>query len=134
MSKYEVRQDVMYTETHEWIKLEEENIATIGITDYAQQKLHEIVYVEFTKGPGDQVSAGDTVAIVESIKTSAEVYTPIGGEIVEVNTRLEEEPELINNSPYDDGWIVKIKSPSAKKDLEKCLSPHEYEKTIAEEK
>ncbi len=132
MSKYEIRQDLRYTKTHEWVKVEDET-AIIGVTDYAQQKLHEIVYVEFTKSPGDKVSPGDTIAIIESIKTSAEVYAPVGGEIAETNTRLEEEPELINNSPYDEGWMVKIKSPSVKEDIEKCLSPQEYEKIIAEE-
>lgn len=100
-------QDYRYTRDHEWISLEGD-IATIGITDYAQGELGDIIYVELPT-VGDQLSAGDVLGTVEAVKTVAELYLPIGGEIVEVNGDLEGKPELVNESAFADGWMVRIK-------------------------
>ncbi len=127
--EYIVLKDRRYTETDEWVKLEGE-VAVIGVTDYAQKKLKDIVGVVFEE-PGKKVNKGDVVAELESIKSRGEVYAPVSGEIVEVNTRLEEEPDLVNSDPYGEGWLVKIK-PDDPSEVEKLLTPEEYAKKIEE--
>ncbi len=127
--EYIVLKDRRYTETDEWVKLEGE-VAVIGVTDYAQKKLKDIVGVVFEE-PGKKVNKGDVVAELESIKSRGEIYAPVSGEIVEVNTRLEEEPDLVNSDPYGEGWLVKIK-PDDPSEVEKLLTPEEYAKKIEE--
>ena len=97
-----------YAKTDEWIKLEGD-VATIGITDYAQEQLSDVVYVEFENEPGDTVSKGDTVATVESVKAAADVNFPADGEILEVNEAVTETPETLNSDPYGKGWLLKMK-------------------------
>jgi glycine cleavage system H protein len=99
--------DVKYTKDHEWAKLDND-IVTIGINDYAQDQLGEIVFVELPE-VGDTFSEGDEFGSVESVKAVSEMYIPISGEIVELNESLEDEPELVNESCYDNGWIIKVK-------------------------
>ncbi len=108
---------LLYTETDEWVRVENGK-ARIGITDYAQKMLKDIVGVELPE-KGSRVKRGDSVAILESVKTVAEVYSPVTGTIVEVNERLLEEPELLNKDPYGDGWIfaVELSDPGELKDL-----------------
>lgn len=96
-----------FTESHEWIKLSDV-IATIGITNYAQQELGDIVYVELPK-VGFSVKAGDPICVLESTKSAVDLYSPLSGEVVEVNQALKESPEKINVSPFQEGWIFKIK-------------------------
>lgn len=96
-----------YTKDHEWAKVEGE-VATVGITDHAQEELTEFVYVQLPK-KGDQVKKGDVLAIVESVKNTADVYAPVSGEVVEVNSPVDDDPSLINKSPYVNGWLAKIK-------------------------
>ena len=96
-----------YTKTHEWISLEGD-IATFGLTDHAQSELGDITYLELPE-VGDELKAGDSFGVVESVKAASDVYSPIDGEIVEVNGAAVDGPELINNSPYDDAWLVKVK-------------------------
>jgi len=127
--EYIVLKDRKYTETDEWVKLEGE-VAVIGVTDYAQKKLKDIVGVVFEE-PGKKVNKGDVVAELESIKSRGEIYAPVSGEIVEVNTKLEEEPDLVNSDPYGEGWLVKIK-PDDPSEVEKLLTPEEYAKKIEE--
>lgn len=103
----EVREDLRYTKSHEWVKLDGD-IATVGITDYAQHELTDIVFVELPK-VGDTFEQEDEFGVVESVKSVSELYAPIAGEVVEVNRALEDAPELINESPFDDGWIMKLK-------------------------
>lgn len=105
--KFRVPTDLLYTDTDEWVKIDGD-IATIGITDFAQKELKDIVAVDLPE-PGRKVKKGEEVAVVDSIKATASIYAPLTGEIVEVNERLLEEPELINKDPYGDGWILKIK-------------------------
>lgn len=100
--------DLHYTETHEWVlKDRNKNIATVGITDYAQEQLGEIVFVDLPE-VGLKVSAGDDVCVLESVKAAADVFTPVSGVIVEVNEELDESPGLVNTDPYQDGWLYKI--------------------------
>ena len=129
LGEYIILTDRKYMETDEWVKMEGD-IAVIGISDYAQKKLKDIVGVEF-KEPGTKVRKGDLVAEVESIKSRGEIYAPFDGEIIEVNTRLEDEPDIINSDPYGEGWLVKMK-PDNPEEYEKLLSPEEYAKTIEE--
>lgn len=119
--------DVFYTKSHEWVKFEGEE-AMIGLTDYAQKKLGDIVFVGLPE-VGDNVSAGETMSDVESIKAISEIYAPVTGEVIEINEELLSSPELVNNSPYD-AWLVKIGSITAKEEL---LSASEYEAFALEE-
>ena len=99
--------DCKYTESHEWHKLEGDTV-TIGITQFAVDELTDITYVEL-KSSGDAIDAGDTIGEVESVKATSDIYSAVGGEIVEVNEALDDDPSLINSNPYTDGWLVKIK-------------------------
>ncbi|MGB7994632.1 MAG: glycine cleavage system protein GcvH [Photobacterium halotolerans] len=101
--------ELKYTESHEWVRAEGNGVYAIGITDHAQQMLGEIVYVELAE-IDDEFEAGDEVGSVESIKAVSEVYTPIPGVVVAINELLEESPYLLNDSPYGDGWLIKIKA------------------------
>mgnify|MGYP000642659607 CR=1 FL=1 len=105
VDEYEVPRDLFYTEKHEWAKIQDDKNVKIGITDYAQKSLHEIVYVELPK-IGLTVNQMMPIGTVESIKSVAEVYSPLSGEIIKVNEKLLDSPELVNESPYGDGWIA----------------------------
>lgn len=102
-----IPRDLFYTKSHEWARIEEE-IATVGITEFAQEQLGDLTYVELPD-VGDTFQAGAEIGSVESVKAASELYTPVSGEVVEVNTALEEDPGLVNREPFDDGWLVKIK-------------------------
>ena len=121
--------DLYYTREHEWARLEDD-VATIGITDYAQGELGDIVFVELPQ-EGDSVLTGDAFGTIEAVKAVSELYSPVDGEIVDVNTELDDAPEVINSSPYEDGWMIKIRmsDPSQKDNL---LSAEEYKKQIDE--
>ncbi len=99
--------ELYYTESHEWVRVEGER-ATVGISDFAQRELQDIVYVELPE-VGKRVKKGDVLCSIDSVKSSAEVYAPLSGEIVEVNEALNDQPELINKDPYGEGWLVVIK-------------------------
>lgn len=99
--------ELQYLSSHEWIRVEGD-IATVGISDFAQDQLGDVVYVELPD-VGRQVSAGETVAVVESVKTASDIYSPASGEIVEVNDALSGSPELVNEGPYEQGWLFKIR-------------------------
>lgn len=101
-------ENLKYTENDEWI-LVEGDTAKIGLTDYAQDQLSDVVFVDMASSAGDTLEAGDSFATVESVKAASDVYTPVGGEIVAVNEKLEDTPELLNSDPYGDGWMVEIK-------------------------
>ena len=99
--------DLKFLYSHEWIKVDD-NTAIVGISDHAQNELGEVVFVELP-AIGDEFVLGDEAAVVESVKAASEVYTPISGEVIEVNDTLEESPELVNTSPYEEGWFFKLK-------------------------
>jgi glycine cleavage system H protein len=130
VNNYIILKDRKYTKTDEWAKLEGD-IAIVGITDYAQKKLRDIVGVELPD-VGRKVKAGEAVASIESVKAAADVYAPLSGEIVEVNERLLDEPELLNRDPYGEGWMfkVKVEDPS---EYEKLLTPEQYAEKIKKE-
>lgn len=109
----DIKEDLLYTRTHEWLRIEGDEV-TIGVTDYAQEQLTDIVYVEDLPDLDDELDTGDPICVLNSVKSASEVYTPVGGIVLEANTTLEDEPELINNSPYEDGWIIRLKVPGVK--------------------
>lgn len=100
-------EELKYTEEHEWV-LVENDVVTVGITNFAQDQLGDIVFVELPE-VGDILEAGKTFGVVESVKAVSDVYAPVAGEVVAVNEALPDEPEALNNSPYDEGWLIKIK-------------------------
>ena len=108
MGEWKTPTELKYADTDEWFAVDGD-VITIGITDYAQDQLNDIVYVEF-KDAGDSVDAGDSFGEVESVKAASELYSALPGEIIEVNTDLEDEPEVINADPFGAGWMVKIKA------------------------
>jgi glycine cleavage system H protein len=122
--------DLLYTKEHEWI-LVEEDIATIGITDYAQQELGDVVYVELPE-EGQDLESEDEFGSVESVKAVSEIYAPMGGTVTEVNSDLDDNPELVNEDPYGDAWMIRIKF-SDKSQLEDLMSAKQYEEFISEE-
>lgn len=125
-----IPRELRYTSTHEWVRVRG-GVATVGLTDYAQQQLSDITYVELPD-VGDEVSASDEVAVVESVKAASDVYAPVSGTIVEVNSRVVESPELINTDPYGEGWLFKIKmaEPSEFTDL---LDADGYEEQLPQD-
>lgn len=102
-----VPDNLNYTEEHEWLKVQEDGQARMGITDYAQDSLSDVVFVELPE-VGDQFTKGDVMAVAESVKAASDIYAPISGKIVSINEKLEESPELVNESPYEFGWMVLI--------------------------
>ena len=100
--------DLKFLASHEWIRLIDDNVVVVGISDHAQDQLGDVVFVELP-GVGDSVVSGDEAAVVESVNAASEVYSPFTGEVVEVNEALEGNPELVNSSPYEDGWFFKLK-------------------------
>ena len=119
-----VPSDLYYAKTHEWVRLDD-GVAVVGITDFAQNQLSDVTFVELPE-VGSEVSAGDEVAVVESVKAASDIYAPISGVIVEVNSSLEDSPEAINNAPYEEGWLFKIE-PLKEEDVDNLMSDEEYE-------
>lgn len=117
-----------YAESHEWIQVED-NIGTVGITDHAQSELGDVVYVEVPK-IGKKIKAKEPIAVVESVKAAADVYSPVSGEIIEVNPALEKNPALVNQSPYQQGWMFKIKLADAE-ELTNLKDAATYQKHIS---
>ncbi len=124
----EVVQGLRYSEDHEWVKSNGDGSATCGLTDYAQNNLGDIVFVEMSITEGS-VKKGDAVIVVESAKAASDVYTPVGGEILDVNKAVESSPEMLNESPYGDAWLFKIKL-SDEKELDALMSADDYIKFI----
>ena len=118
--------DLLYTKDHEWIKIEN-GIATVGITDYAQGELGDIIFIELPE-IGDSVQAEDSIGTIEAVKTVADIYSPINGEISEVNIYLEDNPDSINTDPYDSGWIIKLNNFTNNDD--NYLTPDQYKSLI----
>ena len=117
-------EDLYYASSHEWVKPGDDGTATVGISDYAQNELGDVVFVELPE-LNSQVTAHDEVSVVESVKTASDIYAPISGEIMAINELLETSPETINSSPYDNGWIFKIRL-SNEEELKELLSAEEY--------
>ena len=120
-------ENLKYTDDHEWVSIND-GVATIGITDFAQSELGDIIFVEFPD-TGMSINQKDSVGTLEAVKTVADIYSPVTGEVIEINDNLESSPELINEDPYEKGWILKIKI-SNKDELDSLLSNSDYEKMI----
>jgi len=123
----EVRNDLKYTETHEWLKLKDKTVQ-VGITDHAQSELTDIVFVELP-AVGKNVKKGDELCIVESVKSVSEIYSPVSGKISKINSKLEDSPETVNKSPYDEGWLVELEI-ADKSEIDSLLNADSYKKTI----
>jgi glycine cleavage system H protein len=104
----DIEEHLLYTKEHEWVSIDDDETVTMGITDYAQEQLGDITFVELP-GEGDQLEQFEQVASIESVKAASDIYSPMSGEVLEVNADLETDPGLINKSPYGKGWIVRIK-------------------------
>ena len=116
--------DLKCLSSHEWARVESDGTITIGISDHAQDLLGDIVFVELPE-VGQSLDAESDAAIVESVKAASDVYSPLSGEVIEVNSLLEDQPEIINSSPYEDGWFYKL-NPSDMGELDNLLSPEDY--------
>lgn len=123
--EYVVPEGLYYTEEHEWVKLLEEGKVLVGVTDYAQKSLHEVVYIE-VPSEGDRLKQGEAIGAVESVKAVSDIYAPVSGTVDEVNDELVQSPELINSDPYGKGWVVKIASKTLEDELDGLLSPDQY--------
>jgi glycine cleavage system H protein len=119
-----------YTSTDEWVKVEGK-IATVGITDYAQDQLSDIVFVEILVSPGDNISKGGEVASIESVKAAADVNCPVNGKVLEVNEKLSSSPELVNTDPYGTAWMIKVEL-SDPSELNQLMDASAYEKNCSE--
>jgi len=120
-----IPEELKYQKTDEWVKIVD-GVATVGITDYAQDSLSDVVFVEFDVDVDDEVSAGDSMATIESVKAAAEVVFPVSGKIIEINQALIDTPELLNESPYEKGWLVKIQA-SDESELDNLMDSAAYD-------
>jgi glycine cleavage system H protein len=119
--------DLKYAKSHEWVRVSG-NVATVGITDHAQHELTDVVFVELPE-VGRQVKAGEACAVVESVKTANDIYSPVSGEIIEVNKAVVADPALVNSAPYADGWFYKVKL-SDPAEMDALLGPEQYQTQI----
>jgi len=122
-----IPESLKYTEDHEWVKVDGD-MATVGITDFAQGELGDIVYVEI-ETEGEEIDKGEVFGTVEAVKTVSDLFMPISGEVVEVNEELEDSPEIVNDDPYEKGWMVKIKM-SNTDELDNLLSADQYKEVV----
>ena len=127
----DIPSELKYTKEHEWIRLDDEGNAVVGITDHAQELLGDMVYVELPEVE-DIIATGDETGVVESVKAASDIYAPISGEILEVNEELADSPEYVNSEPYDTGWLYKM-TVGNEGDLNDLLSADEYAELIADE-
>lgn len=120
----EVPENLRYTSEHEWVRLEDDGSVVIGITDHAQEALGELVYVEVPEA-GHQYAKGDACVVVESVKAASDVYAPVSGECADINGALADEPELVNASPYEDGWLIRL-NPTDPAELDELMTAEAY--------
>ena len=130
--EYKIPEGLYYTEEHEWARLESDDTVTIGVTDFAQKQLHEIVYVELPEG-GNDVELMAVIGALESVKAVSDMNSPVGGSITEVNEDLLDSPELINESPYKEGWIAKLKPSDWEGDKVHLMDAAAYGRHVAEQ-
>ena len=120
--------ELRYASSHEWARLEDDGTVTVGITDHAQEQLGDVVFVELPE-EGVVFAAGDEAGVVESVKAASDVYAPVSGEVIAVNEKLDEEPELVNSEPYESGWFYRLQ-PSSADDYENLLTSDAYAESI----
>jgi glycine cleavage system H protein len=131
MSSYQLPEDFYYTKDHEWAQVDE-NIVTIGVTEFAQEQLGEVVYVELPE-EGAKVNQGESFGVVESVKAASDLYAPVSGTVIEVNAALMEDPSALNDDPMNDGWLIRIEM-DTEKELANLLRSPDYRKLITEKK
>ncbi len=124
-----IPKELKYTKTHEWVRVEEDDTVTVGITDHAQELLGDIVFIELPE-LSVQVNAQDEVVVIESVKAAGDVYSPLSGEIIDVNDNLTDSPELVNSSPYEEAWLFRIQATDS---LDNLLNAEQYEQFLASE-
>ncbi|NBB80317.1 MAG: glycine cleavage system protein GcvH [Verrucomicrobia bacterium] len=124
----QVPESLYYTKDHEWIELHEDGSATVGITDYAQESLGDITFVEFPE-PGDSFATGETFGVVESVKAASDLFMPLSGEVLETNELVDTEPERLNQDPYKTGWLLKIRMEDPSQ-VSALLKPEAYSELI----
>ncbi|NMB41448.1 MAG: glycine cleavage system protein GcvH [Firmicutes bacterium] len=129
--KWNFPENLQYSREHEWAEIKEENIVIVGVTDYAQDKLGEVVFVELPE-TDQEVKAEESMAVIESVKAASDVYAPVSGKVIAVNEKLLDQPELLNEDPYKAGWIARIKI-SDEGELEALLSKEEYVQLVEQE-
>ncbi|MBN2363097.1 glycine cleavage system protein GcvH [candidate division WOR-3 bacterium] len=130
MSETTIMPDLFYTATHEWVKVENQKI-TIGLTDFAQQELSDIVYLEYHAAEGDIVKKGDSLCTVEAVKTAEDIFSPVDGKILKINVALPDNPSLLNKEPYEGGWIAVIET-SEEFSPAYLLSAEDYKMVVLE--
>ena len=121
---------IKYSEDHVWVKVQDEDLVTIGITDFAQEQLGDLVYIELPK-VGHECSRGDNISVIESVKSASDLVAPVSGEIVEVNNKLEDDPELVSEEPMDEGWFIKVKF-SKPSELDELMNEEIYQTFIGD--
>lgn len=127
----ELRAELKYLSSHEWARVEDDGTVTIGITDHAQEALGDVVYVEAPE-VGSTVTMGEEAGVVESVKAASDIFSPVSGEVIAVNDALEDTPETVNSSPYDDGWFFKVQ-PDNVQELDNALDMDAYKAAIEDE-
>jgi glycine cleavage system H protein len=127
----DVPADLKYIETHQWVRVADDGIATVGITDFAQEQLGDVVYVG-VPDVGTTVNGGEEAGVAESVKSASDVFSPVTGEVIEVNEALEDEPEKVNDDPYGDGWLFKVRL-ADKGELDGLMDPAAYAEHVAAE-
>ena len=123
--------DLKYIDTHQWVRVEADGTATVGITDFAQEQLGDVVFVEVPE-VGATVNGGEEAGVAESVKSASDVFSPVTGEVLEVNEKLEDEPEIVNDDPYGEGWMFKVKL-ADEGELDGLMDPDAYAEHVASE-
>lgn len=127
----DIREELKYLPSHEWARLEADGTVTIGISDHAQESLGDVVFVELPEA-GSKIAKGDEAGVVESVKAASDIYSPISGEVIAINEALEDAPETVNGSPYDDGWFFRVQ-PDDLSELDDALDADGYRNAVEEE-
>jgi glycine cleavage system H protein len=125
-----VPENLKYAKSHEWVRDDGDGVVTVGISDFAQEKMTELVYVELPEADRE-IEAGDELAVVESVKSASDIYAPVSGTVIEANAALEDDPTLVNSAPYSDGWMFQIRL-SDPATLDALMNAADYEKLISE--
>jgi glycine cleavage system H protein len=125
-----VPENLKYAKSHEWVRDDGDGVVTVGISDFAQEKMTELVYIELPEADRE-IEAGDELAVVESVKSASDIYAPVSGTVIEANAALEDDPTLVNSAPYSDGWMFQIRlgDPAT---LDALMNAADYEKLISE--
>lgn len=123
-----IPQALKYTKEHEWVKLED-GVCIIGVTDYAQSELGDIIYLDFTAEKGSEVKQGEVIGSIEAVKTVSEIFSPVSGKIIDLNTSINDNPSIVNSDPYEEGWMIKIQ-PNNMDEINNLIEGEKYKELI----